>query len=106
MQISQSRLLRRAAPTCCLAQELALEQIRAEQAVQQPGARSQLGKRKAIYNTEALHELLEDLEYDQGADWHETQVLTAEEAEPLEDVDDDLSRELSFYNQVRPFLHA
>ena len=87
----------------CLPQELALEQMRTEAAAgegQQPAGGSVLGKRKAIYNVEALHELLEDLEYSKDADWHETQVLTAEEVEPLEDVDDDLSRELSFYEQV------
>ena len=84
-----------------LPQELAFEQMQAE-AGGKPGPASQLGKRKAIYNAEALHELLEDLEYSQAADWHETQVLTAEAAEPLGDVDDDLSRELSFYEQARP----
>ena len=87
-----------------LRQELAFEQMQAEASARgasEPGAPSQLGKRKAIYNAEALHELLEDLEYSQAADWHETQVLTAEAAEPLADVDDDLSRELSFYEQVR-----
>ena len=89
------------------AQELALEQMRSEAVGQeglQPGGKSQLGKRKAIYNTETLHDLLEDLEYSKDTDWHETQVVMAEEAEPLEDVDDDLSRELSFYNQARTRL--
>lgn len=33
--------------------------------------------------------------------WVETQALTCGEAEQLEDVEDDLQRELAFYNQVR-----
>ena len=45
--------------------------MRAEAAGQdgsEQAGRSVLGKRKAIYNSEAMHDLLEDLEYSKEAD--------------------------------------
>ena len=86
-------------------QEAALDQLRHEQAVQesdaQPSTAAAEGKRSAIYNAEALHDALEDLQQSaEVAEWEDGQALTAETAEAVEDVEDDLTRELSFYNQV------
>lgn len=56
--------------------------------------------RPPIYNHEALHEKLEDIAWTEEVRWDETLAITAREVDPIEDVEDDLSRELSFYNQV------
>ncbi len=37
------------------------------------------------------------------AAWDESLVITGEDAAQVEDIDDDLSRELAFYNQVCKF---
>lgn len=50
---------------------------------------------------DALHDALEDISWTDQQDWIETQAVTAPEASTLENVDDDVQRELSFYNQVR-----
>ncbi|CAK0780053.1 hypothetical protein CVIRNUC_004924 [Coccomyxa viridis] len=56
--------------------------------------------RPPIYNTEALHEKLEDISWPSEAAWDESMVITGEDASMVEDVDDDLTRELAFYNQA------
>lgn len=58
------------------------------------------GGRPHIYNAAALHEKLEDISWPEGLEWAEAQALTLD-APPIEDIEDDLSRELSFYTQVR-----
>ena len=63
------------------------------------GAKSH--EREAIYNTEGIHDKLEEIAWTDEVAWVETQALTCGETEQLEDVEDDLQRELAFYNQVR-----
>jgi len=57
-------------------------------------------ERQTIYNTEALHDKLEDISWTIEQPWVETQVITHAEATQVDSVDDDLARELAFYNQV------
>ena len=58
-------------------------------------------ERQTIYNTEALHDKLEDISWTIEQPWVETQVITHAEATQVDSVDDDLARELAFYNQVQ-----
>jgi Eukaryotic rRNA processing protein EBP2 len=55
--------------------------------------------RPSIYNAEALHDKLEDISWPEGLEWPEAQALTLD-APPINDIEDDLARELSFYTQV------
>uniref|UniRef100_A0A7S0RRS0 rRNA-processing protein EBP2 n=1 Tax=Chlamydomonas leiostraca TaxID=1034604 RepID=A0A7S0RRS0_9CHLO len=73
------------------------------------GPGSQAGKKKGgskrperepIYDVEAMHEKLEDIGWADEATWEETQAITHDDPKQVEDVDDDISRELSFYNQA------
>jgi hypothetical protein len=85
---------------------------------QQPGAgpsgqpprafrRGEPAGRRAIYNVEAMHDKLEDFGWIEEAAFDETQAITHGDPEQVKDVDDDLARELAFYNQVRPWVsHA
>lgn len=57
-------------------------------------------EREPIYDVDALHEKLEDIAWSESAPWEATQVVTAEEPTRVEDADDDLQRELAFYQQV------
>jgi hypothetical protein len=57
-------------------------------------------ERQTIYNTDALHDKLEDISWTVEQPWVETQVITHAEATQVDSVDDDLARELAFYNQV------
>lgn len=57
-------------------------------------------RRPPIYNTAALLEKLDDIAWTAQAGWQDTQVITGTDAEQVEDVEDDLTRELSFYSQV------
>ncbi|DBB00534.1 TPA: hypothetical protein ACH3X3_002233 [Trebouxia sp. C0006] len=57
-------------------------------------------ERQTIYNTEALHDKLEDISWTIEQPWVETQVITHAEATQVDSVDDDLARELAFYNQA------
>lgn len=59
------------------------------------------GKREPIYNVELMHERLEDIGWTDTEAWEETQVITGDDSTQVEDVDDDIGRELAFYNQVR-----
>ncbi|GFR44110.1 hypothetical protein Agub_g5272, partial [Astrephomene gubernaculifera] len=56
--------------------------------------------REAIYNVDALHEKLEDIGWTTEVDWDETLAITTEQPTVVENVEDDLARELSFYNQA------
>lgn len=55
--------------------------------------------REPIYNTESLHDKLEDIAWE-DAEWVETQTITSGERCQVDNVDDDLARELAFYNQA------
>lgn len=58
------------------------------------------GERQSIYNTDAMHDKLEDISWSTEQPWVETQVITHAEPTLVDNVDDDLARELAFYNQV------
>ena len=58
------------------------------------------GPRPQIYNTELLHDKLEDISWTESADWLETLVITSDSRPQIENVEDDLTRELAFFNQV------
>jgi hypothetical protein len=57
--------------------------------------------RKPIYNVDGLHEKLEDIAWDEEHGWEEAQVVAGEAPTEVDNIDDDLGRELAFYNQVR-----
>jgi hypothetical protein len=57
-------------------------------------------EREPIYNVDLIHEKLEDISWTEEAGWFEVQAVTATKSTTVENVDDDLSRELAFYNQV------
>ncbi|MEW5302632.1 MAG: hypothetical protein WDW38_008042 [Sanguina aurantia] len=63
-----------------------------------PGGRGT--ERPAIYDVDAIHEKLEDIGWTSEKPWEETIVIMSSDATQLKDVDDDLARELSFYNQA------
>lgn len=50
--------------------------------------------------TDALHEKLEDIAWIDEQPWRESLVVTSGQPTQVDDVDDDLQRELAFYNQV------
>lgn len=50
---------------------------------------------------DALHEKLEDMAWVDEQPWEESLVLTSAAPTQVDDVDDDLGRELAFYNQVK-----
>ncbi|GLC34406.1 hypothetical protein PLESTB_000731900 [Pleodorina starrii] len=56
--------------------------------------------RQAIYNVDAMHEKLEDIGWTSEVDWDETLAVTTEQPTVVENVEDDLARELAFYNQA------
>lgn len=49
---------------------------------------------------DALHGKLEDISWIEEQPWEESLVITAAQPTQVSDVDDDLERELAFYNQV------
>lgn len=56
-------------------------------------------RRDAIYNTAGIHEKLEDIGWPDGIEWtHSLAVDYERQGEPV-DVNDDLTREMSFYTQ-------
>ena len=59
------------------------------------------GSRAPTYDVDGIHEKLEDIGWTQEVAWEETQAITSAAACEVADVDDDLERELAFYNQVR-----
>eukprot|EP01026_Neomeris_dumetosa_P061913 TRINITY_DN5850_c1_g1_i1.p1 TRINITY_DN5850_c1_g1~~TRINITY_DN5850_c1_g1_i1.p1 ORF type:complete len:293 (-),score=62.48 TRINITY_DN5850_c1_g1_i1:174-1052(-) len=52
------------------------------------------------YEVEALHDKLEDFGWSTEVPWEETLVITNEQVDHVNNADDDLERELSFYNQA------
>lgn len=56
-------------------------------------------RRDAIYNSAALHEKLEDIGWPDGIDWTHSLALNYEHEGAPVDVNDDLTREMSFYTQ-------
>jgi hypothetical protein len=58
------------------------------------------GAREPIYNIDGLHEKLEDIGWAMEAPWEETLIITDNNEEQVDNVEDDLERELAFYNQV------
>eukprot|EP00775_Hariotina_reticulata_P003949 gene3949-4203_t len=57
-------------------------------------------QKQHIYNTDALHEKLEDMAWVDEQPWEESLAITAAQPTHVADVDDDLDRELAFYNQA------
>mmetsp|Transcript_40518 Transcript_40518/g.114769 ORF Transcript_40518/g.114769 Transcript_40518/m.114769 type:complete len:284 (+) Transcript_40518:107-958(+) len=68
-----------------------------EAAVKGPAAAAD---REAIYNTEGLHDKLEEMAWTDEVPWVETQTITCGSIEQVEEVEDDLQRELVFYTQA------
>lgn len=62
--------------------------------------RADTSEREAIYNVDGLHDKLEEMAWTDEVGWVETQVITGGSTEQLEEVEDDLQRELAFYNQA------
>ena len=93
MQFCWSRCLIITRSDLC-SQEAAVALAEAEAA---PAAEDE---RQSIYNTDAMHDKLEDISWTAEQPWIETQVITHAEPTEVANVDDDLARELAFYNQV------
>jgi rRNA-processing protein EBP2 len=53
-----------------------------------------------IYNAEAMHDKLEDIAWTQQQPWIETLAITSSAPTHVANIDDDLERELAFYNQA------
>lgn len=53
-----------------------------------------------INNKDGLRDKLEDFRWPVGLPWLETQVLDATKSQTIDDIHDDLERELAFYNQA------
>ena len=66
----------------------------------QDGGGAAATAREPIYNTEALHECLERIGWTSEAPWEETLVSTSGMTAQGINVEDDLERELQFYQQV------
>ncbi|KAL4419941.1 hypothetical protein ABPG75_007039 [Micractinium tetrahymenae] len=56
--------------------------------------------RQAIYNVEALHDKLEDIAWSEEQPWEESLALTSTAPTAVANAEDDLERELAFYNQA------
>eukprot|EP00887_Chlorella_sp_A99_P000133 scaffold16.g133.t1 len=69
-------------------------------------AQQLLLEREPIYNTDAMHDKLEDIGWTDQAAWEETLALTSAAPTEVANVDDDLERELAFYNQASLALDA
>ena len=63
-------------------------------------------QRPRINNAEALEEALEEIAWPAEAPWDEAQAVTSQTPTHVANVDDDLERELAFYNQVEPELQT
>ena len=71
-----------------------------EEEEEEDGGDAGPSKREQTYNVEGMHEKLEDIGWTEEAAWDETLMITTEQPTHVENVDDDLARELAFYNQV------
>lgn len=58
------------------------------------------GPRPAIYNVDAIHDKLEDVGWSEEQPWEEAMALTSTQPVAVANTEDDLERELAFYNQV------
>eukprot|EP00884_Botryococcus_braunii_P000296 jgi/Botrbrau1/10267/Bobra.0140s0020.2 len=76
-----------------------LEEEEVENEVARMASSNKASVRPKIYNADALHDKLEDISWPQGREWLEAQALTLD-APPIDDIEDDLARELSFYTQA------
>lgn len=56
--------------------------------------------RLPIYNVDALHEKLEDISWPTGLDFREGMLIDSQGETVVNNIDDDLERELVFYTQV------
>jgi hypothetical protein len=56
-------------------------------------------RQQDIYNQEEMHEKLEEIMWE-GASFADTRATTSAVEEEVKDIEDDLQRELVFYNQV------
>lgn len=56
--------------------------------------------RHAIYNVDALHDKLEDIAWSEEQPWEESLALTSPVPTAVANAEDDLERELAFYNQA------
>ncbi len=68
------------------------------------GADGPAGRRPATYDMDSMHSKLEDIGWADEVEWDETLAVTGEAATVVDNVEDDLGRELAFYNQVRRSL--
>mgnify|MGYP001810780293 CR=1 FL=1 len=57
-------------------------------------------QRQAIYNVEVIHDKLEDISWSEEAAWEESLALTRAAPTAVANPENDLERELAFYNQV------
>ncbi len=80
----------------CRVQELAAALAAAQE--KEEGGEGE--KRPAIYNVEAIHDKLEDVAWSEDRPWDETLAVTSSAPTAVVNVDDDLERELAFYNQA------
>ena len=76
-----------------------IETLRGYVITLQQNLSEQQSEKEGIYNQEALHDKLEEIMWE-GADFLDTQATTSSKDEPIQDIEDDLQRELVFYNQV------
>jgi hypothetical protein len=84
-------------PSSCLSLLLQEEEEEEEEEEEQ---QQQHAERQPHYNVDGLHEKLEDIGWASDAKWEDTLVITNEQDTQVDNVDDDLARELAFYNQV------
>ncbi|GAX82022.1 hypothetical protein CEUSTIGMA_g9450.t1 [Chlamydomonas eustigma] len=61
--------------------------------------------REHVYDVEGMHEKLEDICWVSEGAWEETLMITNKDDAFVENVDDDLARELAFYNQALTSTH-
>ncbi|KAL2653480.1 hypothetical protein R1flu_021608 [Riccia fluitans] len=57
-------------------------------------------RKDAVYDTNGMHEKLEDIGWPDDLDWIQTCVITSPKSENQVDVNDDLVREMAFYTQA------
>ncbi|KFM26930.1 putative rRNA-processing protein EBP2-like protein [Auxenochlorella protothecoides] len=71
-----------------------------------PAEAAEATGREVIYNADVLHEKLEDFGWSEQERWEETLVITGEAPTTIANVEDDLERELAFYNQAAAATQA
>jgi len=63
-------------------------------------AKCKESKDEDIYDAEAIHDKLEDFAWTEHQPWVETLTITSSAPTHIDSVDDDMERELAFYNQA------